>query len=336
MAESNYGSRDKRGHYRPHKRVGYPPIFIWPLQPRAALKWVFAVPGYLVPWNVFYICVGVLSWFLLSPPLEAYAKISFQTFFLVFLKNSALVALYFGAFHYRLYTRRSQDTDFKFNPRWPAAKSKQFLFNDQNLDNIFLTFFSGVTIWSSFELGLLWFAANGYVSVLSVKENWIYFIVMLLLIHLWRDLHFYLVHRLIHFEPLYSLAHRIHHKNINPGPWSGLAMHPIEHIFYFSCAVLYLFFPFHPAFIIVTLVHAGLSPAPGHVGFDRIKLGKGESFDPDSYAHYLHHKYFECNYADGILPLDRWFGTFHDGSDEAQTRLKDRLKEKNLKNRFSR
>ena len=80
MAESNYGSRDKRGHYRPHKRVGYPPIFVWPLQPRAALKWVFAVPGYLVPWNVFYICVGVLSWFLLSPPLGAYAKISFQTF----------------------------------------------------------------------------------------------------------------------------------------------------------------------------------------------------------------------------------------------------------------
>ena len=97
MAESNYGSRDKRGHYRPHKRVGYPPIFIWPLQPRAALKWVFAVPGYLVPWNVFYICVGVLSWFLLSPPLEAYAKISFQTFFLVFLKKQCIgCALFWG------------------------------------------------------------------------------------------------------------------------------------------------------------------------------------------------------------------------------------------------
>jgi len=97
MAESNYGSRDKRGHYRPHKRVGYPPIFIWPLQPRAALKWVFAVPGYLVPWNVFYICVGVLSWFLLSPPLEAYAKVSFQTFFLVFLKKQCIgCALFWG------------------------------------------------------------------------------------------------------------------------------------------------------------------------------------------------------------------------------------------------
>ena len=87
-------------------------------------------------------------------------------------------------------------------------------------------------------------------------------------------------------------------------------------------------------FIVVTLVHAGLSPAPGHAGFERIKTGEDKSFDSDSYAHYLHHKYFECNYADGILPLDRWFGTFHDGSDQAQKRLKSRLKEKTAKTRI--
>ena len=151
---------------------------------------------------------------------------------------------------------------------------------------------------------------------------------MIFLIHLWRDLHFYVIHRLIHFNPLYLLAHRIHHKNVNPGPWSGLAMHPIEHTFYFSCALIYLIFPFHPAFIIITLTHAGLSPAQGHAGFERIKMTNNNSFDTESYAHYLHHKYFECNYADGILPLDRWFGTLHDGSDEAQKRLKNRLRER--------
>ena len=31
---------------------------------------------------------------------------------------------------------------------------------------------------------------------------------------------------------------------------------------------------------------------------------------------------------DGILPLDRWFGTPHDGSEEAQQRLRKRLREK--------
>ena len=207
------------------------------------------------------------------------------------------------------------------------------MFGNQNLDNIFLTFASGVTIWTGFEIGILWLAANQYVSIINVQENLIYFISMILLVHLWRDLHFYLIHRLIHSQLLYAIAHRIHHKNVNPGPWSGLAMHPIEHLFYFSCVLLYLLFPFHPGFIMVALVHAGLSPAPGHTGFDRIKTSKDKTFNSDSYAHYLHHKYFECNYADGILPLDKWFGTFHDGSEEAQERLTHRLKEKTKKAR---
>ena len=42
------------------------------------------------------------------------------------------------------------------------------------------------------------------------------------------------------------------------------------------------------------------------------------------YQHYLHHKYFECNYSDGIIPLDKWFGSFHDGSEEADEAMKAR------------
>ena len=47
-------------------------------------------------------------------------------------------------------------------------------------------------------------------------------------------------------------------------------------------------------------------------------------FDTHAYAHYLHHKYFEVNYADGSIPLDKWFGTFHDGSTEAEEAMKKR------------
>jgi sterol desaturase/sphingolipid hydroxylase (fatty acid hydroxylase superfamily) len=72
-------------------------------------------------------------------------------------------------------------------------------------------------------------------------------------------------------------------------------------------------------------MHAALSPAPAHTGFDKIVIGKEALIDTESYAHYLHHKYFECNYADGVVPLDKWFGTFHDGSLEAEERMRDRL-----------
>ncbi len=36
----------------------------------------------------------------------------------------------------------------------------------------------------------------------------------------------------------------------------------------------------------------GLSPAPGHAGFERMIL-KNANFDIDAHAHYLHHKHFE-------------------------------------------
>ena len=326
--ENEYGKRDAKGHYRPRKRISYPPVFVWPTKPLAAFSWIFAVPGYFVPWNLFYVGSGLAAWFWLSPPLEAYGQPSIGLILGVYLRNCLLVALYFGAFHLWLYTLRKQDDAFKFNPRWPSRSSKKFLFGHQTLDNVFLTFASGVTIWTAYEVGILWAAAKGWLTVISLPEQWLYFAAMILLIHLWRDLHFYLVHRLIHVKWLYDLVHKTHHKNVNPGPWSGLAMHPFEHVFYFSCALLYLLLPFHPAFIIVVLVHAGLSPAPGHVGFERIRVSGNRSFDADAYAHYLHHKHFEVNYADGILPLDRWFGTFHDGSEDAEQRLRNRLSRK--------
>ena len=44
---------------------------------------------------------------------------------------------------------------------------------------------------------------------------------------------------------------------------------------------------------------------------DRITL------DTESYFHYLHHKYVKVNYGSPLLPVDKWFDTFHDGSEDA-------------------
>ena len=42
------------------------------------------------------------------------------------------------------------------------------------------------------------------------------------------------------------------------------------------------------------------------------------------YFHYLHHRYFDCNYGTTLVPMDRWFGSFHDGSPEAHAALRGR------------
>ena len=203
-------------------------------------------------------------------------------------------------------------------------REPRFLFGNQTIDNMIWSLGSALPIWTAYEVLTLWLFANGYVPFVGIAQHPIYFVVLLLLIPLFRELHFYAVHRLIHWPPLYHAVHKLHHHNVNPGPWSGLAMHPVEHLLYFSGIILHWIVPSHPLHALYHILHAGLSPAPGHTGFDRVVVGDDACFDTESYAHYLHHRYFECNYADGTVPLDKWFGTFHDGSDAAHRAINQR------------
>ena len=154
----------------------------------------------------------------------------------------------------------------------------------------------------------------------------IYLGLTFLFLPLFREVHFYFVHRLLHIPLLYNFSHYIHHKNVNPGPWSGIAMHWFEHMLYFSGTLIHFIIPAHPVHAVFQLLHAGIGPLfHGHIGFEKIQIGK-IGIDTHSHAHYLHHKYFECNYADGAIPLDKFFGTFHNGSDESQEKMLERYK----------
>ncbi|MEO9827257.1 MAG: sterol desaturase family protein, partial [Paracoccaceae bacterium] len=199
-----------------------------------------------------------------------------------------------------------------------------FLFKNQNYDNMFWTLASGVPIWTAYELLLLWAYANGYAGMIDPNENPIGFLAIFFLVPLIHEVGFYVVHRTLHWPPLYEIAHKLHHRNVNPGPWSGLSMHPIEHVMYFSTILLFFVIPSHPIHMINLASRLGLAPAQGHTGFDRVVMGEETAMDTSYYAHYLHHRYFEVNYADGMVPLDKWFGSFHDGTPEADEAMKAR------------
>ena len=70
----------------------------------------------------------------------------------------------------------------------------------------------------------------------------------------------------------------------------------------------------------------GLSAIIGHSGFHTLFVANKDRVLLGNFHHQLHHRYFECNYGSVDFPLDRWFGTFHDGSQEARISLKNRLK----------
>tara|TARA_B100001971_G_C17832425_1_gene354446 strand:- start:227 stop:553 length:327 start_codon:yes stop_codon:yes gene_type:complete len=95
-------------------------------------------------------------------------------------------------------------------------------------------------------------------------------------------------------------------------------MHPVEHLLYFTGVILHWILLSHPLHAIFHLQHAGLMAPYGHTGFENLVI-KDKHIVPGSsdYFHYLHHRYFECNYGAIDVPLDKWFGTFHDGSAKA-------------------
>ena len=110
--------------------------------------------------------------------------------------------------------------------------------------------------------------------------------------------------------------------------WSGLSMHPIEHLLYFSGVLLHWVIPSHPLHAIFHLMHAGLAPAAGHTGFDKF-VGKGErGIMVGGFFHYLHHRYFTVNYGVEAVPLDKWFGSFHNGTPEAHAEMEAKRKQK--------
>lgn len=319
------GHRDDRGNWAPHDRFEYPPVFVWPPQPLNFLSWS---RSYVVSWHLLYATIALTIWLFLTPSIETTASIDSGWPMWILVRNAAITTIFCGAFHLRLYVRRAQGEAFKYKPGWPRTDSNLFLFRSQTRDNVFWTLCGGVPIWTAFECLMLWAYANGHVGHLAWPTDAVWIVVSMVLVPVWRDPHFFATHRLLHTRPLYQSFHKIHHNNTNPGPWSGLAMHPVEHALYFSLVLIHFVVPTHPVVFIFELLHAGLAAGQGHLGFDKVLVrirGKVHEVDSGAYNHYLHHKHFECNYSEGVFPLDKWFGTFNDGSPEGHAAMKGRM-----------
>lgn len=321
MTEADWGRRDSRGEWQPDELPQPSPLFQWPWKPLAVLKHLFAPEGFFWPYNLLYALLAVVSWLYFTPSLARTARFEVGWIAEIYLRNAVVLVLVAGGLHLRLYITRGQGTKFKYSKKWMATHDSRFLFGNQVYDNIFWNLTSGCLIWTGYEAVTLWAFATGKIPYVDWRSHPVYCVLLMAAIPFLRQFHFYWAHRLTHWTPLYKTSHYLHHKNINIGPWSGLSMHPVEHLLYFSGVLLHWVIPSHPVHAILHLMHAGASPALGHAGFHKL-VTKGErGLMADNYFHYLHHRYFTVNYGVETVPLDKWFGSFHDGSPEAQAAM---------------
>ena len=311
------------GH-RPAAPIAVPPLFQWPLRLADCARWVWH--QIIFPYGIFYLGLGAIAWHFLTPDPAHMTVLEPGWMAMIWLRNALLLGLVAGGLHGWLYLKRRQDREYKFDPRWPATGKGGFLWGDQVKDNLFWSMASGTLIWSLYEALTLWWYASGRISPMAWSEAPVYLSAMALVIFFWGTFHFYWIHRLLHWPPLYRIAHELHHRNVNVGPWSGISMHPLEHLLYFSAIAFWWVVPADPIIVIASGLFFGLGPAFSHCGFERVRVkvpGKSRAFSlpAGDYFHQLHHRYFEVNYGNIPTPLDHLFGTWHDGSDEAHARF---------------
>jgi sterol desaturase/sphingolipid hydroxylase (fatty acid hydroxylase superfamily) len=224
-----------------------------------------------------------------------------------FAVNCLFVWGFFGFWHVSLYGLGWAKR--KFNPA--SRPSPQRVAH-----NVWYTTL-GVAQWTVWEACFVHCFATGRIphvsdaAAFATAEGAARFVACFFLVPLFRDLHFYFAHRLIHVRCLYKYVHALHHRNTDIEPFSGLCMHPIEHLYYFACVCPLLYCLSSPLGVTWMGMHLLLSPAASHSGWE-------DHFQSDQY-HYLHHAKFECNYGTSGIPFDHWFGTFRETLGKSRT-----------------
>ncbi|MBX2884098.1 MAG: sterol desaturase family protein [Granulosicoccus sp.] len=325
--ERQKAQKDKKsGPWNHSTPVIFSPLFDWPPKPMAgflalATRWV------TVTRHLLFLLMAMAVYHWLLPPLSTFESLSLSWILPVYLRNLALMMLVAGGLHLYFFTFRGQHNHLKYDSREKLEKGRKFSFSDQVHDNMFWSLGSGVAVWTIYEVLYLWGAANGVIPTLNFTDHKLAFALWLLATPLITATHFYFIHRLLHWPPLFKVAHRLHHRNIHIGPWSGMSMHPIEHVLYVSSVLVHFVIPSHPMLALMHLFNRSLGPAFSHAGFEKMTVGNRELFEAADFHHQLHHRYFECNYGSVDAPWDRWLGTCHDGSDEATQRVRERQKQ---------
>ena len=120
--------------------------------------------------------------------------------------------------------------------------------------------------------------------------------------------------------------HFLHHRNINVGPWSGLSMHPVEHVIFLATVLIHWVIATHPVHILFHLQYYTLSAATAHAGFEELIVKNQDRLKFGTFHHQMHHRYFEYNYGSLEMPWDKLFGSFHDGTQGAHEKIKNRRK----------
>ncbi len=309
-------------NYTPQLPIQLAPYWDWPLRPVASALYL------LRSWNpvamrFLFLLAAIITWVWFTPDIARAETISFDWVFEIWLRNFIILTSVAGGLHLLLWAIKAQGDDYRYDMRPMMKGAKIFHFKNQVYDNMFWSYVA-LHFWTFWECLMWWSYANGWATMITLESNPLWFFLLIVLVPIWAGFHFYWFHRLLHVGKLYTWVHAWHHKNIQTGPWSGLAMHPVESFFLMFDTVIFFLIPAHPIHVMFLLFHHGIGAPTSHAGFEKVKFGGEKGLELGDFFHQLHHKFFDCNYGTWETPWDQWFSTFHDGTPEGDEFVKER------------
>jgi len=301
------------------------PLWAWPPDPGAVMRW-YAGAWIGLTANVAIVLISVFAWLWVSPTL-AEAALPGVWMLEIWLRNALILLALAGALHWWFHGAEMQGAAKKYDPRPYPRQGRVFTWNDQLRDNVTWSLGSGAFVWSAFEC-LIWLGlGQGWITGMHFADHPIWFFAFFFLLPLWESFYFYWVHRLLHSKALYRF-HALHHRNTDVGPWSGLSMHPVEHVLFFGSVLIHFVMPTHPLHLVFHLQYYALFAAITHTGHEGLWIKGAKRLALGTFHHQMHHRYFEVNYGSLEIPWDLLFGTFHDGTEAGKSMMRARLKER--------
>ncbi len=308
----------------PEVPIRVSPLWQWPPRPYAAFRWYFD-SWFFITVNGLIVALAFASYYLLGPRLGDVQGLAPGWMLQIWARNLVIVTLVAGVLHLWFHRLSMQGARLKYDPRPFPRAGRVFTMGHQLRDNVFWTLASGVTVWTLLECLILWGMSRGAVATTSFGNNPVWFVAIFFLIPVWESFYFYWIHRLLHTRAMYRF-HALHHRNTDIGPWSGLSMHPVEHVLYFGSVLVHLAIASHPVHVIFHLMFYGLYAITTHTGFEGLLFRNRKRLHLGNFHHQLHHRFFEVNYGTLDVPWDKLFGSWHDGTEAGKAQMQARLK----------
>lgn len=188
---SNAKSPRSAWNHNPQLPISLAPYFDWPPRPGVTARWLARMWFPITEW-VIILCIATLTWFYFTPALERCREFALDWMAEVYLRNLTMLVIVAGGLHLYLYTFAKQGKKLRYEHRELAKSNRSFTFRDQVLDNMFWSLASGVTVWSAYEIVLLWGYANSFAATLQWSDNAVWFAMLFLLLSFWQAFSFIL------------------------------------------------------------------------------------------------------------------------------------------------